>query len=1211
MESVRLDTTNFRLHRGEEQLLREAWSRIATLSSRPSSRQKPNEEEVPREIAVVVGPEGTGKATLISSIRERVERDGGIFVTGKFQSGATRPFSGIADAFGRLLDAALETTPSSSTNSSIIMARHIVSVLGDELVNMKNYIPRLGELNEEFGPLSPGGNGNIQKSNSNASSNGDANSCDEHSSLGNAMSTLSLERDSSAMFGVDGTNIGNSSSLHPTSRFYRRAQGQFRKLLRVLTQSKPVLLELQNLQLADAQSLELLEALLIDKQSRNVLFVTTSRDDEPKTWQLLRRLSGVMRRQPNELRLTKIALRHLDVYALNELLADITAMTKPQTEPLAHAVFRKTQGRMFFVRQFLELIQDQHLLLFSLRTNAWEWDLERIEAETDISENVVDTVVERMHLLPPVAQETLKIAACLGMRFDAEMVNLLRANEEAINKRDPTAVRPIMSPIAAPLQSIGSSSTSLAMNPNDRILAKPEGREPTFATMTLNDSIQGDETDKRKTKKNADNSNNISGKASDSFEFSALFQTRLVEMGTEGYVKFTHERVKQAAYSLITEKGRSRDQLHLRIGKFMFDLYSQDKYHEDWVFFSAIDQLNEGSSCITHPDDKFELASMNMTAGEIARSQSAFILAASYLSAGVQILQGTDNWIREYAFSVDLWSSAAEMEHCAGNIENCKQMVDAVLANARCLDDKLRAYFALVNLLGTQGQLDAAITLGLNVVRDLGEPFPERPRKIHISTAMNRTKRLVRGKTFEELCHMPRIKDPAKLVTLRMLTLVTTDLFICQKHEILTIVLLRFMQISLKYGMSEYTPFAYATYALVLVSDGSIDEGIRFAECAMNIIDNATPDVKTNVIFLVHMYLSHWKNPIRESLEPLMENYNLGMDCGNIEMGMLCAGVYCLMYTFSGLPLNHVAADMKKFAQQMLEYRQETVYTTISPIWQYIMNLTSDPEDPLQLTGEAMEQEELYLRAIQTENTATVRNILRYRLMLALLFGDLQLAETMYQEIEKHTDEIQAHFAIAREVFAAGITYAGLGRSLSMAIYKRKARKLLKTMEKWIKHGNVNCHDMLLLMRAECESMSRSADLNEVKKLYDAAISSSSRSGYIHNAALACEKVADFFRTRNDYAWAEDYLKKSLDYYGRWNAWSKVEDMRRSHPSLRNGDKSGDPGSIRSGSLQGRTRFKRNASLQHANIRFRRRMSDPGTTQKIIPGSAASMGSFH
>ena len=63
----------------------------------------------------------------------------------------------------------------------------------------------------------------------------------------------------------------------------------------------------------------------------------------------------------------------------------------------------------------------------------------------------------------------------------------------------------------------------------------------------------------------------------------------------DGAYRFVHDRVQEAAYSLIPE--RSRAEAHLKIGRLLVAHTAPEKREE--VIFEIVNQLNRGAALIT------------------------------------------------------------------------------------------------------------------------------------------------------------------------------------------------------------------------------------------------------------------------------------------------------------------------------------------------------------------------------------------------------------------------------------------------------------------------------------------------------------------------------------------------------------------------------------------------------------------------------------
>src|SRR6267378_4526527 len=77
---------------------------------------------------------------------------------------------------------------------------------------------------------------------------------------------------------------------------------------------------------------------------------------------------------------------------------------------------------------------------------------------------------------------------------------------------------------------------------------------------------------------------------------------------------FVHDRVQEAAYSLIPEELRAA--VHLRIGRLLAAHTPPEKREE--TIFEIVNQLNRGAMLMTSRQEKIQLAELNLIAGRSA-----------------------------------------------------------------------------------------------------------------------------------------------------------------------------------------------------------------------------------------------------------------------------------------------------------------------------------------------------------------------------------------------------------------------------------------------------------------------------------------------------------------------------------------------------------------------------------------------------------------
>ena len=142
----------------------------------------------------------------------------------------------------------------------------------------------------------------------------------------------------------------------------------------------PLVLFLDDLQFADADSLGLLESMVTDHDTGgSILLVGTYRDNEvDEGHPLAQTIERIQSLATPERRQTYLALGDLGADDVNALVADVLQQPKEKVTSLSDVVKEKTLGNPFHVISFLGALEREELLTFNFGTFKWTWDVEKI-----------------------------------------------------------------------------------------------------------------------------------------------------------------------------------------------------------------------------------------------------------------------------------------------------------------------------------------------------------------------------------------------------------------------------------------------------------------------------------------------------------------------------------------------------------------------------------------------------------------------------------------------------------------------------------------------------------------------------------------------------------------------------------------------------------------------------------------------------------------
>ncbi len=227
--------------------------------------------------------------------------------------------------------------------------------------------------------------------------------------------------------------------------------------------------------------------------------------------------------------------------------------------------------------------------------------------------------------------------------------------------------------------------------------------------------------------------------------------------------KFLHDRVQQAAYSLIPEQERSR--AHYQIGQLLIQQISPAAIEEQ--IFSVVNQLNYGIALIEDPTERSDLAQLNLTACRKARSATAYQAAREYAAIGLNLL-GESAWQRQYQITLNLHEIAAEAASLCGEFDQMNQWIDTVIHHTRTPLERVSVYIVKIQALTSQNKFLEAIAIGLLILKELGVELPDSPTSEDIQQAVQEINSSIGDRPIEELFDLPAMVDAQKLATMQV-----------------------------------------------------------------------------------------------------------------------------------------------------------------------------------------------------------------------------------------------------------------------------------------------------------------------------------------------------------------------------------------------------------------------------------------------------------
>ena len=221
----------------------------------------------------------------------------------------------------------------------------------------------------------------------------------------------------------------------------------------------------------------------------------------------------------------------------------------------------------------------------------------------------------------------------------------------------------------------------------------------------------------------------------------------------EGSYKFVHDRVQEAAYSLIPEE--LRDEAHLRIGRQLAAHIPPEKREE--AIFDIVNQFNRGAALITSRDEHEQMAELNLLAGKRAKASTAYASALKYLAAGAALLP-EDSWERQHALFFELELHRAECEFLTGALGAAEERLNLLSARAANTVERATVARLRLNVYTTLDQSERAVEVCLDYLAHLGVEWPPHPTREQALGEYERIWSLLGERNIEDLIELPLIE---------------------------------------------------------------------------------------------------------------------------------------------------------------------------------------------------------------------------------------------------------------------------------------------------------------------------------------------------------------------------------------------------------------------------------------------------------------------
>jgi PAS domain S-box-containing protein len=610
--------------------------------------------------------------------------------------------------------------------------------------------------------------------------------------------------------------------------------------------------------------------------------------------------------------------------------------------------------------------------------------------------------------------------------------------------------------------------------------------------------------------------------------------------------KFLHDRIQQAAYSLIPEEHRA--EVHLRIGRVLLASLSVDELAEH--LFDVANQFNRGATRLIDRDEKAQVAAIDLRAGRKAKASAAFASACFYLAAGMALVDEKD-WDSQYDLMFSLRLERAECEFLTGNFEKAEQLIAELLQRGASKVDQAAAYRLKVLLHTVKSESAQAVATALACLRLFGIDIPPHPTWEQVQAEYETVWQTLKGRPIEELVDLPLMTDPELQAAMQVLSTLLdpayyTDFHLCCLH------LCRMVNISLQHGTWGASAHAYGWLGFILGSAfHRYREGFCFTKLACDLVEKHGFIAYRAKVNYAMGIVAPWTQPITTAADFMRATFHTAIKTGDLTYACYSMDQSVTALLLRNDPLDAVWRESERGLDFVRKAGFRDIADNIVSKQRFIASMQGRTATFSTFSDSLFDEAAFEARVTEDRIPQVVCVYWILKLKARFLSGNYAEALTAAAKAKALLWASTGHVQLLDYFYYTALTVGALYENVT-ADEQTEWRKLLtahrEQLREWAENYPPTFGDKNALVSAELARI-EGRDLDAMR-LYEEAIQAARENGFVQNEGVANELAGQFYLKRGIEKVAYSFLRDARYCFLCWGALGKVKQLDERYPAI-------------------------------------------------------------
>lgn len=564
--------------------------------------------------------------------------------------------------------------------------------------------------------------------------------------------------------------------------------------------------------------------------------------------------------------------------------------------------------------------------------------------------------------------------------------------------------------------------------------------------------------------------------------------------------RYLHDRVQQAALTLLPED--ERKQLRLHIAQLLLDMVDVSEKEEK--IYEIADHLNYAISEIKSPEELMDAVRVNLAASLRAKNATAYETALHYIRQAMDHAPG-DLWEEHSPLTRDLYLQRAEAEHLSGYNEAAEPYYDMAINVADGVIEKAKIYQRKIHYYTNTRNFNAAYQTGREAVGMLGIKLPSRFFPPQLIGEVVKYQYQMRNRKIADLINLKEMEDERlKMAILLMATFARAAYQI--RPELCVTVCAKMVNTCLRHGNTDGGFIGYLAFGPIFMGAilGKKQTGYDIGELTLALVDKYNSlGYKSETHFVTGYFAIPWRKSAIEMERYWQVAYEAGLDTGDYFHTSCAVCGTIQSYFMRGVPFDEIEKAAARFTEFLSRIHNSEGIATIQSVTQAIKNLRGETIAPDSLSTEDFDEEAYVddLANFSSRHFAHYYYINKARILY--LRGHYQKAYDIIRISDRYLKDSPGMLHTAEHFFYKALIFCAVysdRNPAQKAVIRRNVNSILKKFRRYARGCADNFIHKLQILEAEVARIEGRRE--EAERFYELAMESAVKYNYLHLHAL-------------------------------------------------------------------------------------------------------------